>query len=288
MRLFRPVETTVKELPWIASEQLAEWFDPAAAEFYRRLTAGGYEPDALVNVLPRHKLLYIVVPKAASTRIRTTLAMVDGRRMRTLKPSRRSKYRGPYGPRSMTVGAFFRLATAPETLRFSFVRNPYARVVSCWADKFAGKPLVAGHHPVIDAYLSLRRAIDPRLPAGPGCTLQFSEFVTFAASTAKARHDIHLQAQCDILSMPGIALDHTGKVESFDHDFAPVLDHLGVGDDICRDACRVLNASDHDDWRGYYTRELAERVYRAYECDFDRFGYARLASLERARARVSA
>ncbi len=283
MRLFRPVETTVKELPWIASQKLAGWFDPVAAEFYRRLTTNGYEPDQLVNVLPRHKLLYIVVPKAASTRIRTTLAKADGRRMRTLKPSRWMKYRGPYGPRSMTVGAFFRLATAPDTLRFSFVRNPYARVVSCWADKFAGKPLVAGRHPVIDAYLSLRLGIDSRLPAGPGCTLLFSEFVIFAASTAKARHDIHLQAQCDILSMPGIALDLVGKVESFDRDFAPVLDHLGAGDDIQGDAARVLNASHHEDWRAYYTRELADRVYRAYECDFDRFGYARLTSLEKPR-----
>jgi len=24
-----------------------------------------------------------------------------------------------------------------------------------------------------------------------------------------------------------------------------------------------------------YTRELAHRIYRAYECDFDRFGYPR-------------
>jgi len=274
MRILRLVEIAVKEIPWIASRPLAGLLNPAAVDFCQNLMANGYEASTLLCVLPRHKLMYVAVPKAASTRIRKTLARVEGRLSRSLDPKRRSRYRGPYGPRNLSVDSFYRLATSADTLRFSFVRNPYARVVSCWADKFAGKPLVGGDS-FIDAYLAIRKEIDSELPAGPDRTLSFAEFVNFASGTAKARHDIHLQAQDEILSMPGIELDLIGKVETFDADFVHVLDHLHASDEVRCEAASAVNESHHDDWPAYYTCELANRIYRAYERDFDRFGYLR-------------
>jgi hypothetical protein len=274
MRLLRPIEVRAKQLSWIATEPLVDLFDPAAAAFYNRLVSLGFEPDILLNVLPSRRLLYVVVPKAASTRIRQTLARAARRRILSLKPSRRLRYSGPYGPRSMTKSSFFRLATSPSTLRFSFVRNPYARAVSCWADKFRGKPLVPGD-PFVDLYLARRHDIASELPAGRDRTLTFAEFVVFLATVANSRCDIHFQVQDDILSMPGIALDVVGRVESFAEDFARVLDHLGADDTLRREAALPINESNHDDWTSYYTPELADCVYRAYECDFDRFAYPR-------------
>ena len=235
MRLLRPVELTVKEIPWLASRGLIRFTHPAALEFCTRLSDGGYEPHRLLQVLPRHKLIYVAVPKAASTCIRTILARVDGRHLRSLKRGRRANYRGPYGPRQMTIATFFRLATSADTLRFSFVRNPYARLVSCWADKFANKPLIPGDS-YVERYLAVRKQIDGRLPAGADRTLSFAEFVVYAAAMANARHDIHLQTQDDILTTPGIDLDFIGRVETFDADFARVLDYLDASDAIRREA----------------------------------------------------
>ncbi len=274
MRLFRPLELAIKEIPWIASQPLARVRNPAAFQFHSTLTANGYRPDVLLNVMPRHNLIYIAVPKAGSTRIRKTLARIDGRHSRTLQPARRLRFRGPYGPRNITIDALFRIASNPDTLRFSFVRNPYARAVSCWADKFADKPLVPGDD-FIDSYLAMRQEIDAGLPAGPERTLSFPEFTIFAAATAKSCHDIHLQAQDDIISMPGIELNLIGKLENFNADFAGVLDFLNAADDIRREAAVAINKSHHHDWPLYYTLELADRIYRTYERDFDRFGYTR-------------
>ena len=274
MQVLRPLEIAVKELPWIASRSVAGFLNPVAVTFYENLLVGGYEPDQLLFVLPQHNPIYVAVPKVASTRIKATLAKLEGRFSRSLKQSRRSVPRGPYGPRSMTVNSFYRLATNPDTLRFSFVRNPYARAVSCWAHKFADKPLIYGDF-FIDAYLAIRREIDTELPAGPDRTLSFADFVVFAAATAKVRHDIHLQTQDEILSMPGITLDLIGKMENFDGDFVRVLDHVGASDEIRREATIMINESNHDYSSTYYTPELADRIYRAYECDFDRFSYAR-------------
>jgi hypothetical protein len=274
MRLLRPVEIAIKEIPWIVSRPLAGFFNPAAAKFYSDLAAGGYETEELLKVLPRNNLIYVAVPKSASTRIRRTLAQAEGRFSRSLKPGARARYRGPYGPRNITVGSFYRLATNPATMRFSFVRNPYARAVSCWSDKFANKPLVPGDA-FIDTYLAIRHGIDGKLPAGADRTLSFAEFVIFAAAPAQARRDIHLQAQDDILGIPGLPLDFIGKVETFDADFTRVLDHLNANEALRREAAIPLNESHHDDWPTYYTRELADHIYRAYGRDFDRFGYRR-------------
>lgn len=273
MRLFRPVELAAKEIPWFASRAMAQFLNPAAVVFCNNLVTNGYEPMSHLNVLPRHKLIYVVVPKAASTRIRKTLATVEGRLSRSLR-SDPPKYRGPYGPRNISIGSFFELATSPNTLRFSFVRNPYARAVSCWANKFSEKPLVRGDT-LINAYLALRCEIDATLPAGDDRTLSFAEFVLFVSSIATARINSHFQVQNDIVRVPGMNLDLIGRVESFDFDFSRVLDHLGARDEIRRDATLTINKSCHKKWSNYYTPELADRIYRAYEQDFDCFHYAR-------------
>jgi hypothetical protein len=274
MRLLRPVEIAIKEIPWIISRPLAGLFNLEAAQFYAHLAANGYEVESQLKVLPRHHLIYVAVPKSASTRVRRTLAQIEGRHSRSLKPSGRARYRGPYGPRNIAIGSFYRLATDPATLRFSFVRNPYARAVSCWRDKFADKPLARGDT-FIDDYLANRQDIDSNLPVGPDRALSFADFSIYAAATAQARRDAHLQAQDDILNIPGLPLDFIGKVETFDADFARVLEHLRANAALRRDAAIPLNESHHEDWPTYYTQELADRIYRAYERDFDRFGYRR-------------
>jgi hypothetical protein len=99
--------------------------------------------------------------------------------------------------------------------------------------------------------------------------------VKFAAATANHRLDAHWHLQDDLLNMPGIKLDLIGKVESFDEDFARVLDHVGAGDRVRQASHIYLNSSQHRPWRDYYSSRLADIVYRAYERDFDRFEYAR-------------
>jgi hypothetical protein len=276
MGVFRPVEGGVRlalaQTRWFGSRLIARQFNPAAIEFFDAIASGGFEFDDLIKLIPSLGIIYIVVPKVASTRIKLTLAEAVGRHSISLRG--RHRFRGPRGPSSMTITSFHRLATDPKTLRFSFVRNPYARAVSCWADKWQDKPLVRGDD-FIDDYLARRHEIDAGLPAGPGQTLSFAHFVTYASALAHGRVDAHLQTQHDILDMPGIKLDFIGRMEQFSADFARVLDHIGAADGIRGTAVHPVNVSRHGPWMDYYTPALRDRVYRAYERDFDLFRYPR-------------
>jgi hypothetical protein len=139
--------------------------DPAAFAFFRTLTDGGFRPEAHIDVLPHQRLIYVCVPKCASTTIKGTLSVLEGRRASAdiIHKRRRSGLRSPS---QIGLSAFHRLATDTRTLRFSFARNPYARLVSCWADKLQNKPLVRGDS-FVNIYLDHHSGVDRTLPHEP-------------------------------------------------------------------------------------------------------------------------
>jgi hypothetical protein len=249
--------------------------DPAAVRFYRELLAKGYLPNYLIDVLPEYRLIYVNIPKCASTTVRAFLTQLIGRKpASTTDAQHNRRISGLKAPRHVGFAKFHQIAIAPDTLRFSFVRNPYSRLVSAWADKFQNKPLVQGVL-IIDEYLNHRAIIDGSLPYGGDARLTFPEFVTYATATADSRVNVHWQLQDDILSMPGIAFDLIGRVESFSTDFLRVLDHVNASAHLRQAVHGAQNVSRRERWGDYFTPELAERVYRAYERDFDRLHYPR-------------
>jgi hypothetical protein len=247
--------------------------DPQAYAFYARLMASGFEPNRYIDVLPEQRIIYICVPKNASSRIKMTLGALLGHPLTSEREANNRKWSGLKSPKRVGLTVFRRIATDPHALRFSFVRNPYARLVSCWLNKFRNKPLIT-IYPVVDRYLVWRQENDLSLPEGATRTLSFEEFVNFATTTALARIDGHWQLQADFIDMPGIELNLVGRVESFTEDFTRVLDHVQATDALRTDAVKPINASDEVDWPNYYTTELANRVYKTYELDFDRFQYS--------------
>jgi len=248
-----------------------------AAVFFNAVRDGHFDAETYIDVLPQHGLIYLWVPKAASTTIRSVLSSLEfgtppGPPLELLNSRRCTGIRSP---RLAGFSVFHRLAKSAEALRFTFVRNPYARLLSTWSDRFQGRPLTEGH-PSINAYRTHRAAISRSLPDGPDQTLSFPEFVEFATATVNQRIDIHWQLQDDFATVPGLPLNLIGKVENFQTDFARVLDHIGVTNEArARYLQQAVNPSSHEPWQEYYTDALAARVNRAYERDFDKFGYPR-------------
>ena len=270
-RLGRPYLSAIEEA---VRRLIVGQIDPEAYAFYARLMAGGFAPNKHIEVLPEQRIIYICVPKNASSRIKMTLGALLGNFLTSELEANQRKLSGLKSPKQVGLTKFRRIATDTGTLRFSFVRNPYARLVSCWVDKFRDRPLTL-NYPSVYTYLAWRQENDPSLPEGATSTLCFEEFANFAATTALERVDPHWNVQADILDMPGIELNLVGRVESFEKDFMRVLDYAHANDTLRAEAVKLVNASDNMEWTRYYTNELADRVYKAYELDFDRFQYPR-------------
>ena len=62
-------------------------FDPKAAAFYAELVLRGYDPNAHVDVLPQSRLIYVCIPKCASTTIKATYQGVSGSTLLTVSPA---------------------------------------------------------------------------------------------------------------------------------------------------------------------------------------------------------
>jgi hypothetical protein len=246
--------------------------DTAAARFFMQMRESGIDFDTYVDVLPEHKLIYLNNPKCASSTIRGVLSTVQLGRCPPADLLYKRRCSGLRSPSMVGVRAFHSLAIGEHALRFTFVRNPYARLLSAWADKFKGKPLVPGD-PYVDVYLKHRGEVCNALLAGGDAELSFPQFARFACATTHLKIDVHWDSQVSRTTIPGINLDLIGKVELFDRDFGRVFDHLGVAAKY-RSVVRLLNKSDHLSWTEYYDGSLAKEVHRAYEVDFDTFGYS--------------
>ena len=154
------------------------WLNSAASAFFKTIRQHHFDAETYIDVLPQHGLIYLWVPKAASTTIRSVLSSLEvgtlpGPPLELLNSRRCSGIRSP---RLAGFSVFHRLANSAETLRFTFVRNPYPRLLSAWSDRFQGRRLIEGK-PGIDAYRAHRAAISRLLPYGPDQTLSFPEFV---------------------------------------------------------------------------------------------------------------
>ena len=64
------------------------------------------------------------------------------------------------------------ISNQSDNAAFLYCADPYARLVSAWADKFQNKSLVSGDW-FVDHYLTYRRIFDQSLPEGPEHTLRF-------------------------------------------------------------------------------------------------------------------
>lgn len=168
------------------------------------------------------KLMYFDVPKSASTTIRK--AFFDDRSSASLRNPRKG---------------------VESYLKFSFVRNPWDRMVSNW---------------------KMFTTQSARIEQLRSMTLKdlsrFEDFVDFAV--ANANH--HWQPQ--VMFLPE-TLDFIGKLECFDEDMNRLLSLLGK-DPV---DLKKRNSTRRDRYQEYYTPRSIEVVSDYYRKDIEMFGY---------------
>lgn len=220
--------------------------------------------DYFFHLAPQKKLIYIEVPKAGCTTVKNLLSRsLFGPRPGDPSDCHDRSRSGLLAPSTVGVERFEALIQDPETLVFTVVRNPFARLRSCYLDKFRGVSLSEPwmRHLIGDASLPGRDVAADRL--------SFDSFVRCACATAATTRNGHW-APMDRIVPRDIQVEIV-RLEDLRNGLEPVLDRLDASDEI-RALVKPHNATTPDS-EVTWTEPLMAAVRRAYADDFRRFGY---------------
>jgi len=201
--------------------------------------------------------LYIRIPKAASCSIleivnrESTLLYHDGFMYHRKCPRLASSAKKLYGD-----------ARFDKLFKFSVVRNPFARAVSCWQ--------YLTNHPEWN-----------KLPHFEPTS--FNEFCYKLVSTENDdknhtydtsccnHYSWHTQPQFEHLydSTGKLLIDYVGKVETLQSDLDNILDRL----ELPRRQIKNINKTSHRHYTEYYDDETREIIEKKYAKDIEYFGY---------------
>lgn len=149
---------------------------------------------------------------------------------------------------------------------FSFVRNPFARILSCYLDKISTANGPPGN-------IGTRKRFCSNYGIPYDTEISFRAFLEAISNSDPETENAHWGAQSRNLLSGSLAIDCIGNVEHMEEDVRHIL--LRAGADI-----RVSRGQDHatgavKKLQHYYGPAERELVIRKYEEDFDRFGYSR-------------
>jgi hypothetical protein len=219
--------------------------------------------DYLTHISRRHGCVFVEVPKAGCSVVKRVLQYSETGG-EAFDPDA-SVHDRSLSPLAQPVKGGFDLAeifgSPSPYFRFSFVRNPYTRALSCYLEKIAG-----------EQWLRDKRL--PELGFAPDEDVSFVDFLRRVAEQEPAAMDIHWAPQHALLSMGRVEYGFLGRFENFQKDLQRVIDHLGLdvpSDLLTTRTTHVTGAGGrlHD----YYDDESRRLVQQIYRKDFERLGY---------------
>lgn len=134
--------------------------------------------------------------------------------------------------------------------KFAFVRNPWARLASCWRDKVVRSNMFNFQTSVLNAMQN------------------FDCFVEFVSSLDIENCDRHLKSQSSLIDLNEI--DYLGHLETFERDSTHVFEKIGLPADS---VVRHNATSNRNDYRELYSESIIKTVSDIYRKDIQIFGY---------------
>jgi len=161
----------------------------------------------------------------------------------------------------------------PKHFMFTFIRNPYTRLLSFYIDKLErGDPSTVEFQSYIDAWAG-KGAYKQYLNGPPN----FEEFVR--GLYRRKRHLSYMNdfwlAQTRLCSIPNVPYHFIGRFENWDGDVAAIFRKLGIEKEQLPSVSDLYQNPTDADARTeeYYDKQLRDMVYELFESDFRLLGY---------------
>jgi len=208
-------------------------------------------------ISPNRDFLFTKNEKCGNNTARRTLQNLASRK--PLPPDFRDANRWAYPmllPSDLALRRVEEL-NARIPFKFAIVRNPYARTLSCYLDKFS-------HGRVNPSGLGKR--------LGTGQPVDFAGFVERICAQEPAQMDPHWRVQYHNIYCDRIRYDRFVKFENYEEEFGALMQRF-----FGRSEMRNVRKGQHKaemKLAGYYTPEIARALREKFVLDFETFGYS--------------
>lgn len=239
---------------------ITKWRFPITREIDRRVQLSWVTKRAALST--KRNYCYFRIPKCANSTIVRTLVYYDPD-LAYDESDRSGNYaKGCFGHLLDSEARTIREFTE-RYFSFTFVRNPYSRLLSGYLHKIVEKSATS------DRY----RAIIDEMKTTAEQTPTFGDFIRYLENGGLWKNP-HWVPQTAMLPVQPQHLSFVGKVESIQDDLRTVVDRI-FGDGTFKESKtrETHRQGASGKLNEFYTPDIQQRVYRLYRDDFEAFSY---------------
>lgn len=234
-------------------------------DIYKKLRTSRLITEYIFHISEKNRYLYVETAKVGCSTIKSALQLIEAGSSETQNDPH-DRISSPLLKPSQAGPLFLDALYSDTFFRFCFVRNPYARVLSCYIDKLYNK-----HVPKYINNLGLNPLVNQRQEK-PFSGLSFLEFLNLIDNQKHLNADVHWMPQFSLLSPDIVDYNFIGRFENFSADLQRVGRVIGwESPDVVAPHYTGAEHRIHE----FYGPEEIKLVSRIYSMDFDKFLYSR-------------
>ena len=229
--------------------------------------------DEIVNISLKHKYLYTQISKSGSSAVKSILQKIEFQGL--VKPPKIQVNNRFYSPhvRPFQLGEHKsqEIFKSNEFVKFTFVRNPYSRILSCYLHRMMKG---SGPNPTKQSVEKFTgKSMSSWEPS-------FSDFVHVIGDMRLDQMEAHFLPQYNASLSGLINYSFFGKLESFDQDMLSLLSELNLSRHVKpktlqgaqSNSPEITNASNK--LPKYLSKPVERKILEIYRDDFDFFDYS--------------
>lgn len=218
--------------------------------------------DYAVHLSRRHRFLYVVNPKVGCSSILWTLRRFESGDTETVPQKVGTIHDRTHSPllRPSDLQAGPELLQSSELFKFTFVRNPFDRLLSCYQNK-------------IQRPTTQRRLLLGLMGRSPDdeAAVSLEEFLEAIAEQAPAEMDPHWRPQWAQTLQDATSYDAIGRFEDFDSELLRIGELISptFKDHVYQEKRQATGSKPYH----LLSPEMVELLHDIYGRDFEEFGY---------------
>ena len=204
----------------------------------------------------KYKVVYVINSKAACSSIKKGLIeLLEGESFKNNHYSEIHKYSKMKGYIVTNLNK-----RTSEYFFFSFVRNPFKRLVSLYINKFLDSEKIT-----MSGFFEYEKYFGGYLLTQP---MSFEKFIKTVCEIPDSLSERHFSSQKYLFKQSKKYPDFVGKIEDLENDTQTLINETGIPLKL-----GVSNSSSNYNYYDFYTLELLELVNIRYKLDIDTFCY---------------